>query len=206
MFVKICGITTREVAKAAVDGGADFIGFVFADSKRKITSADAAMIAKSIPTSVKKVGLFVNETIETMKKIAEEVGLDVIQLHGDEPAEVAEQLPYEIIKAFPAEKESFEAIKHYPCDYILLDGPSKKYRGGNGIVFDWNLLNDLELDHRKLILAGGLTPENVEVAIEKVDPIAVDVSSGVETGGKKDIEKIKQFIRNAKQTRKDEVT
>ena len=206
MFVKICGITTEEVALAAVDGGADFIGFVFADSKRKIDLADAAMIAKSIPASVKKVGLFVNETIETMIKTAEDVGLDVIQLHGDEPAEIAEQLPYEIIKAFPAEKESFDVIKDYPCDYILLDAPSKKYRGGNGIVFDWDLLDDLELDHSKLILAGGLTPDNVEVAIEKVDPIAVDVSSGVETDGNKDIEKIKKFIRNAKQTRKDDLT
>ncbi|WP_087974445.1 phosphoribosylanthranilate isomerase [Oceanobacillus rekensis] len=206
MLVKICGITSKEAAHAAVKSGADFIGFVFAHSKREISPADAASISQYIPASVKKVGVFVNETIENMMQIAEVVGLDVIQLHGDEPAEVAEQLPYEIIKACPAEKEAIENLKQYPCDYCLLDTPSKKSRGGNGTVFDWNLLDSLQLDYSKVILAGGLTPENVKDGIEKVNPVAVDVSSGVETGGQKDVNKIKQFITNAKQTRKDEVT
>ncbi|MFC4024798.1 phosphoribosylanthranilate isomerase [Oceanobacillus longus] len=205
MLVKICGITSKEAANGAVESGADFIGFVFADSKRKISPANAASISKSIPASVKKVGVFVNESVENMMQIAEVVGLDVIQLHGDEPPEVAEQLPYGIIKAFPAEKEVLEILKQYPCDYCLLDTPSKKSRGGNGTVFDWNLLDRLLLDRSKVILAGGLTPENVKIGIEKVNPIAVDVSSGVETDGKKDVNKIKQFITNAKQTRKDEV-
>lgn len=204
MLVKICGITSMEAANAAVDSGADFIGFVFADSKRKISSADAALIARSIPASVKKVGVFVNDTLENMIQIAEIVGLDVIQLHGDEQAVIAEQLPYEIIKAFPAGKESFENMSQYPCDYCLVDTPSNESRGGNGTVFDWNLLDSLQFDRSKLILAGGLTPENVKNGIEKVYPGAVDVSSGVETDGKKDSNKIKQFITNAKQTRKDE--
>lgn len=205
MLVKICGITSMEAANAAVDSGADFIGFVFADSKRKISPADAALIARSIPASVKKVGVFVNDTLENMIQIAEIVGLDVIQLHGDEQSVVAEQLPYEIIKAFPAEKESFENMSQYPCDYCLVDTPSSESRGGNGTVFDWNLLDSLQFDRSKLILAGGLTPKNVKIGIEKVYPGVVDVSSGVETDGKKDSNKIKQFITNAKQTRKDEV-
>lgn len=199
MHVKICGITTEEAAIAAVESNADFIGFVFAESKREIAPAVAAEIARSIPRSIKKVGVFVNETVEHMRGIAEIVGLDMIQLHGDEPAEVANQLPYEIIKAFPAEKETFVKMKDYPYDYFLLDTPSKKSRGGNGNIFDWKLLEALELDRSKMILAGGLTPENVRTAIEEVHPFAVDVSSGVETEGTKDLEKIKDFITNAKQ-------
>ena len=205
MLVKICGITTKEALDAAVSSGADFIGFVFADSKRKIAADEAATITEAFPSTVKKVGVFVNETIENMKDIAEKVGLDVIQLHGDEAPEIAEQLPYEIIKAFPAEKHAIETMKDYPCDYYLIDTPGKKYRGGSGTAFDWELVEDVSKDCNKLILAGGLTPENVRTGIEKINPMAVDVSSGVETEGKKDSAKIKQFITNAKQMRKDEV-
>ncbi|WP_249871421.1 phosphoribosylanthranilate isomerase [Oceanobacillus saliphilus] len=201
MFVKICGITTQEAADAAVEAGADFIGFLFAESKRKISPADAASIAETIPVTVKKVGVFVNETLENMKRTAEIVGLDVIQLHGEEPSEVAEQLPYEIIKAFPATKEALQKLNNYPCHYFLLDTPSNKRRGGNGITFDWSLLDTLQVDRSKMILAGGLTPENVNDGINKVAPAGVDVSSGVETDGKKDITKINLFIANAKQTK-----
>ncbi|WP_067726467.1 phosphoribosylanthranilate isomerase [Oceanobacillus damuensis] len=206
MLVKICGITTQEAADTAVEAGADFIGFLFAESKRKIAPEDAAAIAASIPASVKKVGVFVNESLENMKHTAEIVGLDVIQLHGDEPSEVAEQLPYEIIKAFPATEKALQNLKKYPCNYCLLDTPSKKSRGGNGIAFDWSLLDTLHLDRSKIILAGGLTPENVKDGISKVAPAGVDVSSGVETDGKKDINKINRFIANAKHTRKDDVS
>lgn len=205
MLVKICGIQTREAAAAAVQGGADFIGFVFAKSKREITPDDARKIAQDVPDSVKKVGVFVNETIENMKQIAEHVGLDVIQLHGDEPEETAEQLPYETIKAFHATEEAFEEIARYPADYILLDTPSDKVRGGTGKAFDWSLLDKVNFGGRKIILAGGLSPENVKEGIDKVSPSGVDVSSGVETEGKKDIAKIQQFIKNAKQQRKEEI-
>lgn len=206
MLVKICGITTKEALDAAISGGADFIGFVFADSKRKITVAEAAALAKSVPRSVKKVGVFVNESVKNMKDIAESVGLDVIQLHGDEQAEIAEQLPYEIIKAFPAEKGTLEAMKDYPCDYYLIDTPlDSKQRGGSGRLFNWDVMADISLEHNKLILAGGLTPGNVKTRVARINPVAVDVSSGVETNGRKDSLKIKQFIANAKEWRKDEV-
>lgn len=194
MLVKICGIKTIDAADAAVKAGADYIGFVFAESSRKISPEDAAMIASSLPVSVKKVGVFVNETVETMKETAQTVGLDTIQLHGEEPPEVAEQLPYEIIKAFPVNTETLPAIRSYPCDYYLLDS----WRGGSGIAFDWNLADQLSINRAKIMLAGGLTPENVTRAINTVRPAAVDVSSGVETNKEKDLNKIEQFIRNAK--------
>ncbi|MCM3741187.1 phosphoribosylanthranilate isomerase [Oceanobacillus luteolus] len=202
MLVKICGITTREAAIAAVEAGADFIGFVFAESKRKITPAKAAEIAKNVPVSVKKVGVFVNEKPLVMREIASEVGLDFIQLHGDESSVTAESLPVEIIKALPAEKQLLAQHDDYPCDYLLVDTPSKSVRGGTGKTFDWDVLNEWKTN-KKLILAGGLTPENVQQAIKKVKPVGVDVSSGVETDGKKDIEKIRQFIKRAKE-REDE--
>ncbi|MEN1968504.1 phosphoribosylanthranilate isomerase [Lentibacillus sp. N15] len=202
MRVKICGITTKKAADAAVQAGTDFIGFVFAPSKRQITPANAQTIAATIPASVKKVGVFVNESLENVKKIAKQVGLDFIQLHGDETPEYAKQLDYPVIKAFSVKPDNLEAITSYPCEYYLLDSPKGPNRGGNGTTFDWGLLTKINLNHDKIILAGGLKPENIQEAIDTARPAGVDVSSGVETNGKKDTEKINQFIANAK--RKDE--
>lgn len=198
MLVKICGITTKDAADVAVKAGADYIGFVFAESSRQISPKEAAIIASSLPAFVKKVGVFVNETVETMKETAQTVGLDTIQLHGDEPPEVAKQLPYEIIKAFPVNKDTLPAIRSYPCDFYLLDSLVDSRRGGSGITFDWSLADQLSINRAKVMLAGGLTPENVKRAINTVRPAAVDVSSGVETNKEKDLDKIEQFIRNAK--------
>lgn len=198
MLVKICGIKTKEAAIAAAEAGADFVGFVFADSKRSISSDQAAEIAKCLPASVKKVGVFVNEAPDVMEQTVKKVGLDFIQLHGEEPPEVAENLPVKIIKAFPATSEALKETKEYPCDYILIDTPSKR-RGGSGKAFDWELLAEMGVEREKLILAGGLTPENVQQAATEVTPFAVDVSSGVETAGEKDISKIQRFIHQAKQ-------
>lgn len=198
MLVKTCGIMTKDAADTAVQAGVDFIGFVFAPSKRYMTPDQASEIAETIPSSVKKVGVFVNETLENITSIADKVGLDYIQLHGDEPAEFAMKLPYPVIKAFPATEESLAKLKDYPCDYYLIDSPFGANRGGNGTAFDWTVLKELNLDSKKLILAGGLTPENVQQAINMTEPIGVDVSSGVETNGSKDLSKIKKFILNAK--------
>lgn len=198
MRVKICGITTQEAADVAVKAGTDFIGFVFAPSKRQITPAKAQVIASSIPPAVKKVGVFVNESLATVKEIAEQVGLDFIQLHGDEPPEYAKRLGYPVIKAFSVKPENLETITTYPCAYYLLDSPIGPNRGGNGTTFDWALLQKIDLDHDKIILAGGLQPDNIQEAIQTAQPAGVDVSSGVETDGKKDTEKIRQFITNAK--------
>lgn len=205
MLVKICGIKTIEAADVAAQAGADFIGFIFTPSKRKIAPSNAAFIAKALPSHVKKVGVFVNETVESMLRIADQVGLDVIQLHGDEAPSVAKQLPYEIIKAFPVKQENLSYIQEYPCNYYLLDSPLGGSRGGNGTTFDWDLTSDLSIDPKKIMLAGGLTPENVQQAINQVNPVGVDVSSGIETNGEKDYHKIKHFIDLVKSKRKDEI-
>jgi phosphoribosylanthranilate isomerase len=111
-------------------------------------------------------------------------------------------LDYPVIKAFSVIPENMKAIATYPCAYYLLDSPIGPNRGGNGTTFDWGLLDEVDLDHNKIILAGGLKPENIQEAIHIAQPAGIDVSSGVETDGKKDRKKIKQFIINAK--RKDE--
>lgn len=205
MLVKICGIKTIEAADIAAQSGADLIGFIFTPSKREIAPGNAAFITKALPSHVKKVGVFVNETVENMLRIADQVGLDIIQLHGDEAPSVAMQLPYEIIKAFPVQQGNLAHIQDYPCDYYLLDSPVGGSRGGNGTTFDWDLTRNLSIDRKKIFLAGGLTPENVQQAIKQINPAGVDVSSGVETNGEKDFNKIKSFIDLVKSKRKDEI-
>ena len=199
MLIKICGITTVDVAKVVSDSGANLLGFVFAPSKREITPDAARDIAKSLPEHIQTVGVFVNETIEKMTEIAELVGLDYIQLHGDEDASIAAALPYKIIKAFPVTTETLSLIQEYPADFYILDSPIGGARGGNGTTFDWDLAADLPIDKNKIILAGGLHPDNVTVAIDRLNPIGIDVSSGVETNGTKDHTKIKEFIHKIRQ-------
>src|SRR5699024_891026 len=198
MLVKICGIQTIEVARVAVEAGADFLGFVFAKSKRQVTKEQAREIIATLPTHIKTVGVFVNETVDEMKATAEISGLDYIQLHGDETAEVAYALPYKIIKAFPVTKETLPTIQDYPANYYILDSPIGGNRGGNGTTFDWDLAHNLPIDIDKIILAGGLTSHNVQTAIQRLVPIGVDVSSGVETNGNKDHTLIQTFIKQAK--------
>lgn len=198
MLVKICGLQTIEAANVAAEAGADFIGFVFAPSKRQITPERAAEIAQSLPPTVQKVGVFVNETVENMKKIADQVGLEIIQLHGDESPETVAQLPFQVIKAFSIDQINQQEIQSFPVDYYLIDSPAGKHRGGTGQSFDWQLMTELSIDPQKVILAGGLNLTNVQAAIQEVNPIGIDVSSGVETNGKKDHDKIKQFILHAK--------
>lgn len=198
MKVKICGITDVEMAKTVAQAGADFIGFVFAASKRQISAEAASKIAAELPSEIKKVGVFVNEDKEKICQIAETVGLDYIQLHGDEPATFADSLPYPVIKAFSIDHVKDEILQAYPCDYLLIDSPPSTYRGGSGTAFNWETLKKYKIPMEKLILAGGLSIGNVEDAKRNVKPAGVDVSSGVETAGVKDPEKIKKFISLAK--------
>jgi phosphoribosylanthranilate isomerase len=198
MKVKICGITEESAAQAAVDFGADALGFVFAESKRKIDIEKAQKIVSTLPESIMKVGVFVNESLEEIERIATLVGLTHIQVHGDETPEYCRSINLPVIKAISMGiGTDLETIKHFPCDYILLDGPKGTYHGGNGLSFDWDLMQNLTLTNKKIILAGGLNPENVQEAIKKANPFMVDVSSGVETDGKKDLKKIKLFIEQA---------
>ncbi|MGG5736771.1 MULTISPECIES: phosphoribosylanthranilate isomerase [Bacillus cereus group] len=204
MKVKICGITDIETAKSACEYGADALGFVFAESKRKITPEQAKEIIEEIPAHVLKVGVFVNESVEVIRKIAEECGLTHVQLHGDEDNHYIGRLKISSIKAVGvALEQDMEHAKKYETDYMLFDSPKEKFYGGNGKTFSWELLAHMPKALReKTILAGGLNIINIEEAIQTVQPYMVDVSSGVETEGKKDIKKIKQFIKKAKECSK----
>ncbi|MCL5935017.1 MAG: phosphoribosylanthranilate isomerase [Firmicutes bacterium] len=195
--VKICGICDREAAAGAVEAGADALGFVFAPGRRMVSPDMAREISQSIPPFVSRVGVFVNPTLEEVISTARYAGLDTIQLHGDEPPEFCRALGYKVIKSFSAGKKTdLESAGRYSVDAYLLDTPAPGFRGGTGMAFDWRLAANFRAG--PLIIAGGLTPENVTEAIKAAAPFAVDVSSGVETNGLKDVEKIREFIRRVK--------
>lgn len=206
MKVKICGITDIESALFSVEQGADALGFVFAESKRKVSPKKAREIVEKLPKHVMKIGVFVNESNKVIERIIEQVGLTAIQLHGDESPEYCRTFTLPVIKALRiGSKEDLDRIKEYDCDYVLLDSPKGKYYGGNGVKFDWSLLSDFSAGGKKIILAGGLNEGNIMEAVQIAKPFMVDVSSGVETEGKKDFEKIKKFIRIAKRPLEEEV-
>ncbi len=200
MRVKICGLMSEEAAQFAVMHGADAIGFVFAKSKREVSTETAFQIISKLPKHIKKVGVFVNPSKERIDEVVSATGINMVQLHGEETPEFCHTIPYPIIKAFSIESVlDLEKIHEYPCEYVLLDGPKgKKYHGGNGISFDWNLLSNFNFKGKKVILAGGLTPQNVTEAIKEANPYMVDVSSGVETEGQKDLVKIQVFLSSVK--------
>jgi len=186
--VKICGITTLRAALAAAHAGADALGFVFAPSPRQISPQEAKKLIQALPPFIIKVGVFVNLPLKEVEDIASYCNLDFIQLHGSEPPEYCRLLrqKHRIIKAFQVKNGVSEAlIDTYSVDAVLLDTYSPSRAGGTGKSFDWILAQNLKLAP-PLILSGGLTPENVREAIALVKPYAVDVSSGVETNGKKD--------------------
>lgn len=200
MKVKICGLQNVEAALYAVENGVDAIGFVFADSKRRISPHKAGQIISALPKEVKKVGVFVNPSREEIEEVVSITGIDTVQLHGNETPEFCRSLPYSIIKAFSIESaEDLTNIQTYPCEFVLLDGPKGKYYGGNGITFDWNILSQYDFEDKKVILAGGLNPENAPSAME-TNAYMLDVSSGVETDGQKDLKKIKKFLSAIKNT------
>lgn len=194
-LVKICGLQEVEHVRAAVDVGADAIGFVFADSRRQVTLSQAQRMTAVVPQDVVKIGVFVNETIENIEKYAKEVPLDYVQLHGDESIEYVNSISIPVIKAFSiSSREDVQNALTYDVDLYLFDTPSIEFRGGSGQTFDWGVLDSEDIPKDKVILAGGLNVENVRDAIQKVHPFMVDVSSGVETDQRKDESKIRAFI------------
>ncbi|MCH6267481.1 phosphoribosylanthranilate isomerase [Neobacillus citreus] len=206
MKVKICGIMDVDTGLAAVEYGADALGFVFAKSKRRITAEKAQEIISELPKEVYKVGVFVNESQAEIERIAAIAGLTHIQLHGEESENFSESLSLPVIKAASFEgNEKLAELRDFPAEYILLDGPKGKYHGGNGTAFTWSEVNTGLLEGKKVILAGGLHQENVEAAINTIQPYMVDVSSGVETDGVKDLAKIKAFLEKAKSERKEDI-
>jgi phosphoribosylanthranilate isomerase len=206
-FVKICGLQTIEHALAAVDAGADMLGLVFAASRRQVSPEQAALIVEAIRATpharrVTTVGLFVNEAPERMLTIARQCGLAALQLSGDEASEIAGQLPgITLLKAIRLDGAPSEAgwldANQAPDVRLLVDAHVPGSYGGAGVLADWS--RAAELARRRLIvLAGGLTPENVGAAIRQVHPWGLDVSSGVETNGVKDAAKIRAFVAAAR--------
>lgn len=202
MLVKICGITNIEDATNACEFGAWAIGYIFfKGSKRYVEPEKAGEISSKITS--KKIGVFVNETIENIIEIANLAKLDIIQLHGDETVhfinELKSQINLEIIKAFRVKtQQDTQQIDEYSqvADYILLDSFDEKEYGGTGKAFNWDLAKQANQKDIRLILSGGINPDNIKQAIAEVNPFAIDVSSGVEKQkGLKDIDKLKELFR-----------
>lgn len=196
--VKVCGITEYEDAIAAVQRGASALGFIFASGPRKITPEKARDIIRSLPPFVKTVGVFVNEMPSSIRAIIDLCGLDLIQLHGDEPPELCHELMPYTIKALRIKNESIlQSIEPYrgKVRALLLDTYMKDKPGGTGKTFDWNLAVKIKALGIPIILSGGLGPSNIEDAIKTVRPYAVDVNSGVEESpGKKNPMLIKELF------------
>ncbi|KXH80678.1 phosphoribosylanthranilate isomerase [Sporosarcina sp. HYO08] len=197
--VKICGLMEKQHVKAAVDAGADAIGFVFAPSKRRVTVEQARELAKEIPPHVLKIGVVVDASREELETYYREVPLDYIQYHGDEAPGLIEQLGFPSIKALSIRSEE-DVIRaaQYETDFFLFDAPGTDYKGGSGNTFDWSLMEASGIGGDRIILAGGLNAANVKEAIARVKPYMVDVSSGVESNGKKDEQLIRTFLHTVK--------
>ena len=189
--VKICGLSTKEAVKTAVSAGADYIGFVFAPSKRQVTVEQVIELAKFIPSHIQKVGVFVSPSRAELLEAVDKVGLDFVQVHGQVADDLFEDLPCASIQAVQVDEGGH--VPNSQADYLLFDAPV----AGSGQTFDWAQLDTTELA-QPFFIAGGLNEDNVARAIQHFTPFAVDVSSGVETDGQKDHEKIRRFIERAK--------
>ena len=191
--IKMCGLRRPEDIEAANRLAPEYIGFVFAPaSRRYISPAEAAKLRQALRPGIRAVGVFVNEDIETVFRLLQEGIIDIAQLHGDEDADYISRLRdaagKPVIRAFRVKGEAdLRAAETFPADMILLDAGA-----GDGKTFDWSLLASVS---RPYFLAGGLTPENAAEAVERFRPFAVDVSSGIETDGFKNFEKMRAFVR-----------
>ena len=194
--IKICGITNLDDALFAAECGADALGFNFyKKSPRYIEPQKAAEIIGQLPPFVMPVAVFVNEREERIREIQHMTCIQSIQLHGDESPEFCQRFEGRVIKAFQVkDKESLKVMAHYHVGAFLLDSYREGIRGGTGVTFDWHLAV-VAKTFGKIILAGGLTPENVTEAVKLVQPYGVDVAGGVEKEkGIKDQSKVKKFI------------
>jgi phosphoribosylanthranilate isomerase len=212
--IKICGVTNVADAQLVADNKADAIGLnFFKQSRRFVEPHLAREIAAALPDEVVKVGVFVNHSAREIASIADEVGLDAIQLHGDEPPQLVAQLPHalKVVRAFRVGGEGLSPLRELlqtvraqrrQVDAVLLDADAGADFGGTGKASDWALIGrDRDVfEDVSLILAGGLSPQNVAAAIASVRPDAVDVASGVESSpGKKDPAKVRDFIAAARE-------
>jgi len=195
--IKICGLTRVCDIEAVNEVQPDYIGFVFADSRRRITPEAAFGLRELLNEKIQSVGVFVDENIELIEDICSKGIIDVIQLHGHENASYIERLQAEtgkpVIKAVQVRsRENIRAVEALPCKYLLLDAYSDKSAGGTGETFDWNVIDEIK---KPFFLAGGLNSGNILPAIRTVEPFGVDISSGVEVDGFKDRDKIVEIIK-----------
>jgi phosphoribosylanthranilate isomerase len=198
--VKICGITRADDALAAARLGADALGFNFwPRSKRYLPPSEARAIVRRLPSFVTAVGVFVDPTREDVLRAVEQAGIGVAQLHGDEPPALCAALPVPVLKGIRLDgPRSLAQLASYEVQAFLLDAPSAGY-GGSGSTCDWSLAAEIARE-LPVVLAGGLTPENVSEAVRAVRPWAVDVASGVESApGVKDPERMRLFLERAKE-------
>ena len=197
--VKICGIGDVASALVASEAGADAIGLIFAPSRRQVTPQRAREIATALPPFVSKVGVFVDEDHHRIEDLASACGLQAVQLHGAESPEFCAGFRVPVIKAIRVkDASSLAGLSDYQVGAFLLDTYDASALGGTGKAFDWSLAAGAAQTHR-VILSGGLTPENVISALTRVRPYGVDVSSGVETGGSKDHGKMRAFLRRVRE-------
>jgi phosphoribosylanthranilate isomerase len=197
--VKVCGITSLEDALAAVEAGADALGFVFAPSPRQVTPEQAAAILRELPPFVTSVGLVVDQDPRPLREVCP---VDVVQFHGSEPPEALLAAGCRAVKAFRLRGEAdLEPLRRYAsAAAFLLDAYVPGIQGGTGHRFPWDLAVEARRFGRPLIVAGGLTPENVALCVRTTRPYAVDVSSGVEAApGRKDPAKLRDFIAAARE-------
>jgi phosphoribosylanthranilate isomerase len=212
LWVKICGNTCVEDALMAAEAGADAVGFVFAASPRRVTVAQVAAIVPGLPESIEKIGVFVNAGLEEIAAAVQTCGLTGVQLHSDAGADVPARLRAEFaglrilrVVHFGADAAGMAAAYGADAnvDAVLVDSRTATAVGGTGVAFDWNeARRTVFREDARLVLAGGLTPENVVEAIATLRPWGVDVVSGVEAApGRKDAEKVRAFVRNAREAR-----
>lgn len=212
--VKICGLSSKEHALAAYHAGADYLGFVFAESKRRVSPQQALGIIKEVrkfKDAPKMVGVFVNLEASEVNEIAAYLDLDFVQLSGDEDISEIEKIAYPVLKTIHVSlgdmveslRSKVNMLRNCGGEIIpLLDTAVKGHYGGTGKRFDWQLAKEF-CKESKAIIAGGLNPQNVGEAVKKVNPWGVDVSGGVETGGVKDTSLIESFIEEARKAYKE---
>ena len=194
--IKICGLSREEDIIAVNETMPDYIGFVFAESKRRISREKALELKKLLNPNIKAVGVFVNAPITEVANCCADNTIDLIQLHGDESDEYMAQLKSitdkPIIRAVRVRStEDIMKADHLPCDYLLFDAYIKDQYGGSGVTFDWSLIPKIE---KPFFLAGGLDRTNINEAVRQCDPYCLDISSGVETNWRKDNKKIKEIV------------
>jgi phosphoribosylanthranilate isomerase len=215
MWVKICGNTSLEDALVAAEAGADAVGFVFAPSPRRVSGSQVAAIAPGLPDAIEKIGVFVDAGLDEIGVAVRACGLTGVQLHSDAAADVPARLRAEfgaalrILRVVHFGVDAARLVAGYGADAnvdaVLVDSRTAKAVGGTGVTFDWKeARRTVFREDARLVAAGGLTPENVAEAIRTLQPWGVDVVSGVEAApGRKDAEKVRAFVRNARGAQKD---